>query len=60
MSSMLTSLCWSAALIAAMAPIAAAQSFNIDVGDDGSQLPSASYGAAAQQPGVWNAMPTPA
>ncbi len=48
------------ALIAALAPGAAAQSFNIDVGDDGSQLPSASYGAAAQQPGAWNAMPVPA
>jgi hypothetical protein len=48
-----------AVLITAMSPIAAAQSFNVDVGDDGSQLPSSSYGAAAQQPGVWNAMPTP-
>lgn len=35
-------------------PPAAAQSFNIDVGSLSLGVPGASYGAGANQPGVWN------
>jgi len=33
-----------------------AQQFNIDIGDPSLAVPSSSYGAAASQPGVWNAI----
>ena len=36
-----------------LAPSAAAQSFNVDVGN-ATSLPSGSYGAAALSPGFWN------
>ena len=41
-----------AAVLAASSPLLA-QSFNIDVGDPALGVPSASYGAAAGQPGAW-------
>ena len=48
-----------ALLLAASAATAGAQSFNIDFGAIGTQ-PSATYGAGAAQPGVWNEVPTAA
>ena len=44
-----------------LAGAAAAQSLNVDVGDNTILFPapSSGYGAAAQQPGTWNAVKTP-
>jgi len=43
-----------------LTPLAAAQSFNIDVGDDPGGglfgLPASTFGAAAAQPGFWNGL----
>lgn len=44
------------AVLAALAPAATTQSLNIDIGTLGG-TPQASYGGAAAQPGVWNAIP---
>jgi hypothetical protein len=50
-----------ASAFALSAGVARAQSFNLDVGDNLilSPVPSSSYGAAANQAGVWNAVKTP-
>jgi hypothetical protein len=47
--------------LAAAAPLAVAQSFNIDVGDNLILFPTpqSSYGGAASQPGLWNDVHTP-
>ncbi len=47
-----------AAVLALGAAPALAQSFNIDIGDPLDGVPASAYGAAAGQPGVWNAVPS--
>ncbi len=47
----------STVLLGALASAAAAQSFNVDLGNLGTP-PATSYGAAAGQPGLWNDVPT--
>ncbi len=48
---------WMALAAVVAAPTAFAQSINIEFGN-GSSVPSASYGAAADQPGHWNSLGT--
>lgn len=49
------------ALVLVLAPGAAAQSFNVDIGPNAVYgLPGPNYGGAAFQPGVWNSWPTTA
>ncbi len=42
------------ALVLGPVTAASGQSFNVDIGPQGSSVPSSAYGGAASQPGVWN------